>query len=371
MATRRTTANRIERSRWRATVAVLASTLLLTACAEATPEPGASDADAGTPGSGEAVVAGSAELSTEAIPFRDLYDFRSGDDPVVRTEAVQLDACPLLSLDTLVASTRSYSEPTVLTSATSQRCTFASGAAFTFLVEVEAAADVDVDNHDGRAYNMDVEPIVEPQSGPGTNAVTLVDTAFADLSDSEGFRYLYFFVLGEQALTLRSTALEVNDDGWRVLADEVAENIRRGAAGGEVETTEVVDDTEAYTIEQCGFVTTDQLAALTGLDPADITTNHDPNNFRCRWEHPDQLGMSIRFGAAERTYADEVSNASGEDRQGDLGILAVGTPVTFSVWLLEDDPRGFSVNADSEAWFAAADAVAVNLVQRIEKPAPL
>lgn len=43
----------------------------------------------------------------------------------------------------------------------------------------------------------------------------------------------------------------------------------------------------------------------------------------------------------------------------------------FDVWLLDDDVRGFTVNADSEAWFAAADAVAVNLVQRIEKPEPL
>ncbi len=316
-------------------------------------------------------MAGSASLATTAIPFRDLYDFRSGEDPVAQTEAVQLDACPLLSLDTLVANSRAYTDPTLLKTATSRRCTFASGAAFTFLVEVELAADVDVDNHSGRAYNMDVEPVVEPRDGPGTKAVTLVDTAFVDLTESDGFRYLYFFVLDDLAVTLRSSALEVNDDGWRVLADEVAANIASGAAGGEVETVEVVDDVEAYTIEQCGFVTIDQLAALTGLDAASITTNHDPKKFKCRWEHPEQLGMSIRFGAAERNYADAVAIAPDDDRQGELGILAVGPAVLYEVWLLEGDPRGFSVNADSEVWFGAADAVAVNLVQRIEKPAPL
>jgi hypothetical protein len=376
-----TTGNRTTRARLARAGTAVVATLLVAACGGSGTDSGdaapgaasapAGEAPAGEAPAGEAPAAGSADLSTAPIPFRDLYDFRSAGAPVAQTEAVQLDACPLLSLDTLVASSRAYPNPTVLTQATTQGCTFAGGPGFTLSVEVEAAADVDVDNHSGRAYNFDVEPIVEPQSGPGEKAVTLVDTAFADLSDEDGFRYLSFFVLGDQAVTLRANAFEVNDDGWRVLADEVAANLESGAAGGPVETVEVVDSVEAYTMEQCGFVTIDQLAALTGFDAASITTNHNPDRFQCRWEHPEQLGLSFRFGAAERNYADAVGIAPDADRQGELGILAVGPAVLYDVWLQAGDVRGFTANADSEGWFGAADAIAVNLVQRIEKPTPL
>jgi hypothetical protein len=179
-----------------------------------------------------------------AHPFRDICDFRSAVAAVTRPEAVQLGACPLLSLDTVVASSRAYSNPTVLSRVTAQGCTFAGGPAFTFSVEVEPVPDVDIDNHSGRAYVFDVEPIVESQSGPGEKVVTLVDTAFANLSDEGGKRYLSFFVIGDQAVTLRANAFQVNDDGWRVLADEVAANFESGAADGPAETVEVVDVVE-------------------------------------------------------------------------------------------------------------------------------
>jgi hypothetical protein len=376
-----TTGNRTTRARLARAGTAVAATLLVAACSGSGTDSGdaapgatsapAEESPAGEAPSGEAPAAGSADLSTAPIRFRDLYDFRSAGAPAAQTEAVQLDACPLLSLDMLVASSRAYSNPTVLTQATAQRCTFASGPAFTFSVEVEPAADVDVDNHRGRAYNFDVEPIVEPQSGPGEKAVTLVDTAFADLSDEDGFRYLSFFVLGDQAVTLRATAFEVNDDGWRVLADEVAANLESDAADGPAETVEVVDSVEPYTMEQCGFVTIDQLAELTGFDAANITTNHTPDQFECRWDHPEQFGLSFRFGAVGFNYADAVGHAPDDDRQGELGVLAVGSGVFYDVWLQAGDERGFTVNADTEGWFRAADAIAVNLVQRIEKPTPL
>jgi hypothetical protein len=36
--------------------------------------------------------------------------------------------------------------------------------------EVESAGDVDVDDHSGRAYNIGIEPTVDPQDGPGEKA---------------------------------------------------------------------------------------------------------------------------------------------------------------------------------------------------------
>ncbi len=171
-------------------------------------------------------------------------------------------------------------------------------------------------------------------------------------------------------MTLRANAFQVNDDGWRVLADEVAANFESGAADGPAETVEVVDVVESCTTEQRGSVALDQLAALTGLDAVSITTNRAPDQFPSRWDHPEQLGLSFRFGAVGFNYADAVGNAPDSDRQGELGILAVGSAVFYDARLQAGDVRGFTVNDDTEGWFAAADAIAVNLVQQIEKPTP-
>lgn len=359
---------------------MLAATLLAAACggsadSAAGDATGAGSSD-GAASSGESSggessdggTAGDVALDTSPIPFRDLYDYRDGSEPVVRTEAVQLEDCPLLSLETLNASTGTYTNPTSLGEANAQRCTFNNGPAFSFSVSVEPAAGVDVDNHSGRAYNIDVEPVVEPQSGPGEKAVILIDTAFAETSGDEGTRYLYFFVLDDQAVTLRSSAFKIKDDGWRALADEVAANLASGAAGGEVETTEVADEVAPYTIEPCGFVTTEQIAALAGFDPADITAEFNPDRYQCRWSHPEALSLSVSFSANSSLYSESVGGANGEDRRDELGILAVGPPVLFNVWLTPDSVAGFRVNADSELWYGAADALAINLAQRIGEP---
>lgn len=61
----------------------------------------------------------------------------------------------------------------------------------TFSVEVESAGDVDADDHSGRAYNIGIEPTVDPQDGPGEKAVILSDTAFEDVSGA--IDYTFFF----------------------------------------------------------------------------------------------------------------------------------------------------------------------------------
>jgi hypothetical protein len=64
--------------------------------------------------------------------------------------------------------------------------------------------------------------LVVPQDGPGESAVILVDTAFADLREDEGYAYAYFFVQGGAAILVRTTGLEIGRDNLRVLADEVS-----------------------------------------------------------------------------------------------------------------------------------------------------
>jgi len=260
-------------------------------------------------------------LSTQPIPFRDLYDSRDGK-PLIQTETVQLEVCPLLSLKTL-ADWSGFSERPKLELATTDRCEFSKGAAFGFSIRVESAANVDVNNHSGRAYNMDIEPVVEAQAGPGEKAVMLIDTAFVD-NGLEPFRYAYFFVLGDKAITLWSRAFKIKEGGWRSMAEEVAANIQSGLAGEKAQTIEVVEN-DAYTIEPCGFITHDQLAMLTEWSSADISSNHKPVRSTCGWKFPDGSVLNFRFRAARATYPD----SNQEDRADSLGMFARGSTFVY------------------------------------------
>jgi hypothetical protein len=86
-------------------------------------------------------------------------------------------------------------------------------------IKLEDAATSEIDDHTGRAYNIDSDPVVEPQDGPGQNAVVLVDNAFADVR-GEGFAYGYFFVDSGVTVFLTTPGLEIGRDMLRVLADE-------------------------------------------------------------------------------------------------------------------------------------------------------
>lgn len=92
--------------------------------------------------------------------------------------------------------------------------------AMSIQLKLEDAATAAIDDHSGRAYNMDVEPLVEPQDGPGEYAVILVDTAFADVR--EGFAYGYFFVQDGVAVFITTVGLEIGRDMLRVVADEAS-----------------------------------------------------------------------------------------------------------------------------------------------------
>lgn len=92
-------------------------------------------------------------------------------------------------------------------------------------IRLEDAATAELDDHRDRAFNIDVDPVVEPQDGPGEKAVILVDTAFEKLG-SEGLAYGYFFVANGLAVFVKVTFLDLGRDLLRVVADEVDARIQ-------------------------------------------------------------------------------------------------------------------------------------------------
>lgn len=94
----------------------------------------------------------------------------------------------------------------------------ASGA-FSIRLTVEDSSVSETEDHSGRAYNIDVEPTVEPQDGPGEKAVILLDTAFVK-TGNDPLAYGFFFVEGDAAVFIRGTGLDMGTDVLQTLADE-------------------------------------------------------------------------------------------------------------------------------------------------------
>jgi hypothetical protein len=146
------------------------------------------------------------------------------------------DACSLLDEaflnDTLEGQTSNFGDPfdfrPPLQSSPGATCSWKDAAtSLTMQLTVEPTADSETDDHSGRAYNIDEEPTVEPQDGPGEKAVLLVDTAFGDLG-SDGFPYGYFFVEGDDTVFVETVGLDVGAEALRTFADEAHRRLLAG-----------------------------------------------------------------------------------------------------------------------------------------------
>lgn len=140
------------------------------------------------------------------------------------------EACRLLDdaflAETFAGQTGTFGDPyqfsTGVGSPDGLMCTWNDGSTgLSLRLTLEDAASAETEDHTDRAYNIDVEPIVEPQDGPGEKAVLLVDQAVEDLGGGS-FPYGYFFVDGDVAVFIETVGLDIGADGLRKLADEAS-----------------------------------------------------------------------------------------------------------------------------------------------------
>lgn len=144
------------------------------------------------------------------------------------------DACALLDEAFLDSALESVEAPfggrldfqDHLQSAPSEYCSWADPTIPAEIqVTLEDASTAELDDHSERAFNIDVDPVVEPQDGPGEKAVILLDTAF-EKSGSEPLAYGYFFVSSGTAVFVKVTFVDIGRDLLRVIADEADARIR-------------------------------------------------------------------------------------------------------------------------------------------------
>lgn len=172
------------------------------------------------------------DTSTESPP--DTGD--TTDDTSDIGPAPVADACALLDADflneTFAGQTGTFGEPfdfqAPLQESPSEFCSWKDGpTGLALQITVEDAATAETDDHSGRAYNLDVEPTVQPQDGPGEKAVLLIDEAFDDAGGAS-LAYGYFFVEGDVAVFVETVGLDIGAEALRALADEVDARLLAG-----------------------------------------------------------------------------------------------------------------------------------------------
>lgn len=292
--------------------------------------------------------------------------------------AQQLEACPMLSDATFLASVAGDRSGLPSTEATNAVCRW-SYPGMSFSVFLEQAGDVDVVNHGGRAYNIDVEPVVTPQSGPGTNAVLLSDTAFVELG-SDQFDYAYFFVLGDEAVTLRSTGLGMRPEAWRVMADEVAANLAAGNGGldaaAALETASQVEAGSAAVgpVDPCGYLGTGQVAELMGIAGTPVTVSVVERGAQtqvCTWESAEGHQLLILGRTNDSQGLDYYLGIGSSDVSDRVGVPATHVENFSTTAFLPGDIEGLdtwhTIEVTGQGGFDTI-RVAQMIVSRIEPP---
>lgn len=209
----------------------------LTACGGESDTPGAA-----APTTPAQTQARAAETSSESVPeateesVPDDAQGTEADTGAGAESAPVGDACALLDATFLDAATEGsttmlgtpfeFAEP--LQESPSEFCSWKeTNTSLSLQLTLEPAATSAIDDHSGRAYNMDVEPTPVAQDGPGTDAVLLMDKAFDEVG-GEGFAYGYFFVAGDVTVFVESVGLDIGEDGLRAVADEAASRLGAG-----------------------------------------------------------------------------------------------------------------------------------------------
>ncbi len=175
---------------------------------------------------------GTEDTGTESPPETEgtTDDTSDGAAPLVA------DACALLDADflneTFEGQTGTFGEPfdfqASLQEPPSDFCSWKDvPTGLALQVTVEDAATTETDDHSDRAYNLDVEPTVQPQDGPGEKAVLLIDEAFDDAGGA-GLAYGYFFVEGDVAVFVETVGLDIGAEALRTLADEADARLLAG-----------------------------------------------------------------------------------------------------------------------------------------------
>lgn len=151
----------------------------------------------------------SSQLTSTPISFADA----TGEN----LQMMEVVPCPFVSDEVIKASVRTTFEITRReVSNTSYRWAYNAGFAINVTIEDLATARLVAE----RQYNMDIDPVLTPQSGPGTNATVLNDTAW-----DKQLPFAYSFEKDVKLVFMNYTGFKTDAGIMRPAADEIAQRM--------------------------------------------------------------------------------------------------------------------------------------------------
>lgn len=191
-----------------ATVTATLLALTLTACG------GDSNDVADTPSAQSAVSGGDAqtvELPMDPINLSEAY-------APLSAQARPVPVCPWLSDASAAAAVDVVmtDKPMVRRAVTAEECKWNVNIGFAF--SIRSASLADALSPSEITYNMDIPPVVQPQDGPGSDAVALLDPTW-DADNPRPFGFV--FNADNRQFRISTTGVKTSVDRMRAVADEI------------------------------------------------------------------------------------------------------------------------------------------------------
>ncbi len=210
---------RMEALRYSCTAAGTLLALTLTAC-------GDSSTDVGdTPSTQNAVMDSNvqtAELPMEPINLAEAY-------APLTAESRSVPVCPWLSDASAAAAVDVVmtDKPMVRRAVTSNECKW--NVNIGFALSIRAAPLADAGSPSAITYNMDIPPVLQPQDGPGSEAVAILDPTW-DADNPRPFGFV--FNADNRQFRIITTGVKTSIDRLRAVADEIVGCITDRRSGG-------------------------------------------------------------------------------------------------------------------------------------------
>lgn len=193
----------------RRNLVLLGTALVIAGCGDgSSAKPQAADAGGGTEAIG---IAPGSVSQTPLLTTPITFDDAMRRTPPTITETVP---CPFLSDETARATADTDFEMT-RRRVSNEECVWNYNSGFAISAKVESVAESLPFAE--RQYNIDVPPILEPQSSPGQNAVLLFDTAW-----EKPRPYAFGFDLGDKRVFLNVTGMSTSLAQLQPAAEEIA-----------------------------------------------------------------------------------------------------------------------------------------------------
>jgi hypothetical protein len=183
---------------------------------------------------------------------------------------IEAGPCPFVSDSTIKASVRSSFEIT-RKEATNAKCRWSYNAGFAIDVTIEDLTSAKPISE--RGYNIGVDTVLEPQSGPGTNAMVVNDTAW-----DKPIPFAYSFEKDGKLVFMRYTGFKTNAQIMRPAANEIA------ALMGTAPLTEQQDRNAAPSFKACEVWNERDLKSVFGTADTAVVSQGMNGMSTCHWK---------------------------------------------------------------------------------------